>query len=59
MWLMHICTHNNVDLRVNMCDTAHCRGCVLNGIIAMATCWILSVPSRVPHDNCKDDIYKT
>ena len=25
------CTHNNVDLHVNVCGSAHCCGCMVNG----------------------------
>ena len=30
------CTHNSVDLHVNVCGSAHCYGCVVNGDVAMA-----------------------
>ena len=32
------CTHNSVDLHVNVCDTAICCGCIVNGNVAMAAC---------------------
>ena len=26
----HACTHNNVDLHLNVCGSAHCCECVVN-----------------------------
>ena len=30
------CIHNSVDLHVNLCGSAQCCGCVVNGNVAMA-----------------------
>ena len=41
-WCMYTCTctciHNSVD---NVCGSAHCCGCVVNGDVAMTACWVL------------------
>ena len=31
--------HNSVDLHVNVCGSANCCVCVVNGNVAMTACW--------------------